>query len=181
MTQEILDIVDENNYVVGKDLRSNIHLNNYFHRSVHIFVLNSKNELFVQKRKKDADSYPGYYDSSASGHVLAGETYEEAAIRELGEELNLKNINLKKLNIFDADGTGIPIIRSGKRGKELKVLAQRKTNGKIRAAGMSIGKYKGGWDKLFKPLLDSLKSFKEIFLITDGDSSILKDIAVESP
>ena len=97
------------------------------------------------------------------------------SVRKTGEMIDFK-IDKNASNIFDADGTGIPIKNGGKRGKELKVLAQRKKNGKIQISGMSIGKYKGGWDKLFKPLLESLKVFKEIFLVTDGDTSILKGI-----
>ena len=98
------------------------------------------------------------------------------SIRKTGDMIDFE-IDVEESNAFDADGTGIPIKRSGKRGKELKVLAQRKKNGKIRIAGMSIGKYKGGWDKLFKPLLKSLKALKEIVLVTDGDSAILKGVS----
>ena len=97
-------------------------------------------------------------------------------VRKTGEMIDFE-INKNETNEFDADGTGIPILKSGKRGKELKVLAQRKGNGRIQIAGMSIGKYKGGWDQLFKPLLGSLKVFKKIILITDGDYSILKGIS----
>ncbi|GAG49541.1 unnamed protein product, partial [marine sediment metagenome] len=97
-------------------------------------------------------------------------------VRKTGDMIDFE-VDEKESNIFDADGTGIPVIRSGKRGKELKVLAQRKKNEKIRIAGMSIGKYKGGWDKLFKPLLKSLKALKEIVLVTDGDSAILKGVS----
>lgn len=86
-------------------------------------------------------------------------------------------VDEKEKNEFEADGTGIPIKRAGKRGKELKVLAQRKKNGGIRIAGMLIDKYKKGWDELFAPLKQSLKKFKEIFLITDGDTSPLKGLS----
>jgi hypothetical protein len=96
-------------------------------------------------------------------------------VRKTGDMIDF-DIETEETNIFDADGTGIPIVKSQKRGKELKVLAQRKKNGKIRIAGMTIGNYNGGWDKLFKPLINSLKAFKEIFLITDGDDSILNGI-----
>lgn len=96
-------------------------------------------------------------------------------IRKTGEMINFE-IDEKERNVFDSDGTGLPIKSSGKRGKELKVLAQRKKNGKIKISGMSIGSYKGGWDKLFKPLKLSLKKFKEIILVTDGDASILKGL-----
>lgn len=98
------------------------------------------------------------------------------SVRKTGDMIDFE-VDVKESNTFDADGTGIPIKLSGKRGKELKVLAQRKKNGKIRIAGMGIGKYKGGWDKLFKPLLKSLKALKEIVLVTDGDSAILKGVS----
>jgi hypothetical protein len=96
-------------------------------------------------------------------------------VRKTGDMIKF-NIDEKEKNELHADGTGLPILNSGKRGKELKILAQMKKNGQIQIAGMAIGKYNGGWDKLFKPLIDSLKAFKEIILITDGDDCILKGI-----
>ena len=59
------------------------------HRSVHILVFNSDNELFIQKRSMLKDSNPGLWDSSAAGHVDAGEDYLACAKRELGEELGV--------------------------------------------------------------------------------------------
>ena len=53
----------------------------------------------------------------------------------------------------EADGTGIPIKGIKKRGRELKVFIQKRIGGGIRIAGLAIGKYDGGWDKLFKPIL----------------------------
>jgi hypothetical protein len=96
-------------------------------------------------------------------------------VRKTGDMISF-DIDSEQTNEFDADGTGLPILKSTKRGKELKILAQRKKNGKLQIAGMIIGKYHGGWEKLFKPLINSLKVFKEIFLITDGDDTILKGI-----
>jgi hypothetical protein len=49
-------------------------------------------------------------------------------------------------------------------------------NGGVRVAGLSIGNYDSGWDKLFKPLIGGIKSFKEFLLITDGDTNILKGL-----
>jgi len=96
-------------------------------------------------------------------------------VRETGEKI-IFGVDSEQSNEFESDGTGMPIIRGGKRGKELKVLAQRKQNGSIRIAGMIIGRYKKGWGKLFKPIKEVLKTFGEIFLVTDGDVSILKGI-----
>lgn len=75
-----------------------------------------------------------------------------------------------------ADGTGIPIQGIKKRGKELKVFIQEKVNGGIRIAGLAIGNYEGEWEKLFGPILETLKLFPSFLLITDGDSNILKGI-----
>jgi isopentenyldiphosphate isomerase len=91
---EIYDVVDENNQVIGQASRRHIHANNLLHRSVHIFVFNSKIELYLQKRALCKDENPGLWDTSSAGHVDAGETYDECANRELYEELGLK-ANLK--------------------------------------------------------------------------------------
>lgn len=76
----------------------------------------------------------------------------------------------------EADGTGIPTVGVKKRGRELKVFVQKKVNGGIRIAGLSIGNYDSGWDKLFKPLLSQLACFNKFLLVTDGDTNILKGL-----
>ena len=76
----------------------------------------------------------------------------------------------------EADGTGIPIQGIKKRGKEMKVFVQLKKRGGVRVAGVSIGNYDSGWDKLFKPLIAGMKKFKKFLLVTDGDRSIFKGI-----
>lgn len=76
----------------------------------------------------------------------------------------------------EADGTGIPIVGIKKRGRELKVFIQKRVKGGIRIAGLSIGKYDGGWDKLFKPILPDFAFFEQFLLVTDGDSSIIKGL-----
>ncbi|MBN2067510.1 MAG: NUDIX domain-containing protein [Candidatus Diapherotrites archaeon] len=87
MSKEFLPVVDENDSVVGKVLRDECHKKGLLHRSVHIFIFNSKGDLLLQMRSKKMDLYPGFFTSSASGHVSYGETYQEAAEKELAEEL----------------------------------------------------------------------------------------------
>jgi isopentenyl-diphosphate delta-isomerase type 1 len=90
MTEEILEIVDNDNRVIGTAGRSEIHKKHFKHRSVHVFLFNSAGDLFLQKRVHIKDEFPGYYDSSAAGHVNPGESYHEAAARELKEELGIE-------------------------------------------------------------------------------------------
>ena len=89
MPEEIFDVVDELDRVVGQAPRSVVHARKCLHRAVHIFVFNSQGELLLQMRSATKDEYPLCYTSSASGHLSAGETYETAAPRELQEELGL--------------------------------------------------------------------------------------------
>ena len=90
VNQELLDVVDENNRVIGVKSRGEIHAQGLMHRSVHVLVFNSNAELFIQKRSLSKDNDPGLWDSSAAGHVDSGEDYYGCAIRELGEELGIK-------------------------------------------------------------------------------------------
>ncbi len=87
--EEIYAVVDRDDRVVGKATRGEIHREGYLHRSVHVFVFNRAGQLYIQKRAMTKDTHPGLWDSSASGHVDFGETYEVAAARELKEELGL--------------------------------------------------------------------------------------------
>lgn len=89
MSEEIFDVVDEFDRVVGQAPRSVVHAQKLRHRAVHVFVFNSRSELLLQKRSASKDEYPLCYTSSASGHLSAGESYETAAPRELAEELVL--------------------------------------------------------------------------------------------
>jgi 16S rRNA (adenine1518-N6/adenine1519-N6)-dimethyltransferase len=86
---EIYAVVDEEDRVIGKATRGEIHQKGLLHRSVHIFVFNRAGQLYIQKRSLNKDMYPGCWDSSAAGHVDFGESYETAAVRELEEELGI--------------------------------------------------------------------------------------------
>ncbi len=87
---EILDVVDINDEVIGQATRAEIHAKNLAHRSVHILVFDKYKRVYLQQRSKFKDTHPLAWTSSASGHIDSGEGYESAAIRELEEELSLQ-------------------------------------------------------------------------------------------
>jgi 16S rRNA (adenine1518-N6/adenine1519-N6)-dimethyltransferase len=100
-TEEIFDVTDENDNVIGQARRSEVHARGLLHRAVHIFVLNTAGLLLLQKRTAEKDEFPQCFTSSASGHVSAGETYDECAPRELEEELGLR-VPIQRLEKFPA-------------------------------------------------------------------------------
>jgi 16S rRNA (adenine1518-N6/adenine1519-N6)-dimethyltransferase len=90
ITEELFDVVDRDDRVIRQERRSVVHAQGLLHRAVHVFVFNSRGQLLVQRRSASKDEYPLTYTSSASGHVGAGETYDECAPRELREEIGLE-------------------------------------------------------------------------------------------
>lgn len=86
---EIFDVVDEQDQVVKQLSRHEVHKQKLLHRAVHIFVFNKKGEVFLQRRSKWKDIHPLRWDSSAAGHVNAGQNYDETAPREIEEELGV--------------------------------------------------------------------------------------------
>ena len=87
--QEVLDIVDDNNQVVGSAPYDDVYARRLNHRIVHVLIFNEKGEIFLQMRSAKKNFCPGHWVTSAGGHVQQGETYEQAAKRELEEELGL--------------------------------------------------------------------------------------------
>lgn len=86
---EWLDIVDAQDRVIGRDTRARVHAGGHFHRSSHVILLNSHQQVFVQLRSTTKDTNPGLWDTSAAGHVDSGESYLSCAVRELQEELGI--------------------------------------------------------------------------------------------
>lgn len=89
-SDEILDLVDENDNIIGQKPRSEIyaeHLSNF--RVVNAFIVNSKGEIWIPRRAAHKRIVPLGLDMSMGGHVASGETYEQALKRETAEELNI--------------------------------------------------------------------------------------------
>jgi 16S rRNA (adenine1518-N6/adenine1519-N6)-dimethyltransferase len=86
---EVFDVVDAHDVVIGREFRREIHRRGLLHRAIHIFWLRTDGQLCLQRRSYAKDNCPGLLSSSCAGHVDSGEDYLGAAVRELHEELGV--------------------------------------------------------------------------------------------
>jgi isopentenyl-diphosphate delta-isomerase type 1 len=88
--EERFDLVDEQDRVVGRALRGEVHGNPaLIHRSVQVLIFDRHGRVLLQRRSQAKDLFPGYFCASASGHLATGEEYLRAAEREVREELGV--------------------------------------------------------------------------------------------
>jgi isopentenyldiphosphate isomerase/intracellular septation protein A len=91
---EWVPLVDEKGMLIGKATRAEVHRGpGKLHPVIHLHIINSKGEIYLQKRAKNKDTFPGRWDTSVGGHVDLGETIEQALLRETVEELNITGIH----------------------------------------------------------------------------------------
>jgi isopentenyldiphosphate isomerase len=100
MIDELLDVVNDEDIVIGQELRSVVHRLGLQHRGVHVFLFTRGDRLLVQRRSRDRAASPSLLDCSVSEHVQAGEDYKTAAIRGINEELGLSESELQESVTF---------------------------------------------------------------------------------
>lgn len=109
---ELFDVVDRDDRVIGREKRGVVHATGLLHRAVHILVQRGNGDIFLQRRSMQKDSHPGCWDSSASGHLDSGEGYDDAAPRELREELGIVVAGLDCIGSLPAsEATGQEFVR----------------------------------------------------------------------
>lgn len=84
-----LEIINENDEVIGIDTRENIHKNGLLHREVHVWFVTPDKKIILQRRGQEVETAPGLLDATAGGHVEPGTSYLESAIMEIKEETGL--------------------------------------------------------------------------------------------
>ena len=95
---ELWDLIDAQRQPTGETgVRGTVLPQGRYHLVVNVVIFNEKDEMLIQKRHECKDSYPGYWDISAAGSALQGETSHQAAVRETKEEIGV-----------DIDLTGMP-------------------------------------------------------------------------
>jgi isopentenyl-diphosphate delta-isomerase len=93
---DLIDIIDENDKVIGKKEKDSVHEDGDWHRVSHAWVLNSKDDVLCHRRADIKKMFPGLWDVIIGGHLSSGETYEEAVKRELEEEGYTQSNKTKK-------------------------------------------------------------------------------------
>lgn len=149
---ELLDVVDNNDVIVGQDSKENKFAKGFISRNVAIFIVDGEGNLLITKRAPDKKTFPNRYDLAACGNVKAGESYFDAAEREVDEELSIK-CELKLLKkIFNEFKDG---------DKELRYFT-----------GIFLGKFSG--DVSLNEELVELKrlSLEEVSKLVEQDESL---------
>jgi isopentenyldiphosphate isomerase len=143
---EKFDIFNPDGSPAGYSItRDEAHRKGLWHRTVHIWIINSRNELLIQKRSPVKETHPGKWDVSCAGHLSAGDDSIGGALRELHEELGLQieksefrflftirqtAVN-SVLNIIDNEFSDVYLIRKDLAAKELQIQKQELTEVKF--------------------------------------------------
>lgn len=99
MKEELLEIINEDDEVIGLESRKIIHQKGLLHREIHIWFMTPAREIIFQHRAKDKDTYPDKLDATVGGHVDPGMSYDETALKE-GEEETGINLDPVKLMLI---------------------------------------------------------------------------------
>ena len=88
---ELIDVLTRDGELTGKRKpKPDIHRDGDWHRSAHIWIGTNDGRILLQRRSPEKENNPGLWDVSAAGHVSAGESVVDSAVREVGEELGLR-------------------------------------------------------------------------------------------
>jgi isopentenyldiphosphate isomerase len=115
--EERIDVWDASGQPTGKDCpKDEAHIKGWFHPTVHVWFYTRTGHILLQQRGANKDTFPSLWDVSVAGHVHAGESIEDAVLREVKEEIGLevykevleflnlqKNVNIHPNGIIDCE------------------------------------------------------------------------------
>lgn len=152
--------VDENDNEIGSGLLKSAIEKGIAVRIARVFLQNSQGKILIQKRSENHPWLPGRWDHSASGHVDAGETYMEAAIRELQEEVGITNVKLSqsgKFYIVERGGFGMK--------KSFNMIFIGKFEGNVKIDNIEVTDYRWASPKdIKKEIKDNPDAFTPGFI-----------------
>jgi isopentenyldiphosphate isomerase len=169
---ELLDIVDENDVIIGQDTRENIHAEGLLHREIHIWFVTPDGNMIFQHRAKDKDTYPDLLDATVGGHVDLGMTYEDTAVKEMLEETGIKVdtndlIVLKKIRNHSIDSL------TGKINNTFRVQYAYIFKGKMSDLKVEDGKAIGFEEWPIEKVLNMADADKKRFISMNHSSEFL--------
>jgi isopentenyldiphosphate isomerase len=104
--EEVVDVVDAEDRVVAQATREEVRRRRLLHRATYVLVFNAGGQLFVHRRTATKDVYPFHFDVAVGGVVTTGESYDEAAQRELAEEIGVRDVALRCMLPFHYEDEG---------------------------------------------------------------------------
>ena len=101
--EEQIDILKADGTPAGYSRgRTEVHAKGLWHRTVHIWAFDSKGRILFQLRSRVKENNPGLFDTSCAGHISAGDSSVNAAVRELREELGVHKSSRDLEYLFEA-------------------------------------------------------------------------------
>jgi isopentenyldiphosphate isomerase len=97
MPEEHFQTFDDEGEPLALVPRSRVHALGLWHRSVHVFLFDAADRLWIQQRADDKDLFPGRWDFSVGEHLRPNESYRDGALRGLAEELSVPPLELEPL------------------------------------------------------------------------------------
>ncbi len=104
---EILDIINIDDQVIGQATREEIYTKKHMHRIVHVIVRDTSGRHLLQLRSAGSNYLPLYWSTAVGGHIHAGESYEDAAHREMAEEIGITRCELREIGVFLYEWEGL--------------------------------------------------------------------------
>ncbi|MFE0674123.1 NUDIX hydrolase [Streptomyces sp. NPDC058867] len=101
MDEELVERVDAEDRALGTASRWEAVREGWLHRVATVVCRDTQGRFLVHRRAHQLTRFPGHYELGVGGAVAVGESYEEAAARELGEELGARatvSLRFKFLN-----------------------------------------------------------------------------------
>ncbi|MFG2977651.1 NUDIX domain-containing protein [Streptomyces sp. NPDC048331] len=92
VAEEVLDVVDREDRVVGQAPRGEVYARGLLHRCAFVLARDARGRIFVHRRTASKLVFPSHYDMFVGGVLGAGESYAEAALREAEEELGVRGL-----------------------------------------------------------------------------------------
>lgn len=180
---EHLDIIDAHDNKIGIATREEIHKKELLHRGVCVLVFDSEGRIFVQKRALKKDLFAGLYEAAVCGHVFSGETYHQAATRELREELGIITTpaKIKEITRFGFNGKNERILVTLYAIKDFKGKITQDPQESVFGEFWTIAKLKAELSKNPDKFRPDMKKAIELFFELDGEPKAFLKLCVNKP